>query len=183
MIHQGFYTWLLGVCCCSCFFSVKFISYLKRRKNNIPLWSSIFVGITMGLVNLDIHIEPSTQIERKAKRNGKDELSNDFIDPESIKISKIDWHTTVVIISAASRFFLDLIAGLWSSPILRWIMRFSRLNVYLGTVSIFAYCTLAAVTFSGYEPPSLTLSRAVLDVPVAGTWFSALPRLNRDILL
>jgi hypothetical protein len=42
----------------------------------------------MGLVNLDI--EPSTQIERKAKRNGKDELSNDFIDPESIKISKID---------------------------------------------------------------------------------------------
>jgi hypothetical protein len=44
----------------------------------------------MGLVNLDIHIEPSTQIERKAKRNGKDELSNDFIDPESIKISKID---------------------------------------------------------------------------------------------
>jgi len=70
------------------FFSVKFISYLKRRKNNIPLWSSIFVGITMGLVNLDIHIEPSTQIERKAKRNGKHELPDDFIDPTSIKISK-----------------------------------------------------------------------------------------------
>lgn len=70
------------------FFSVKFISYLKRRKNNTPLWSSIFVGITMGLVNLDIHIEPSPQIERKAKRNGKHELPDDFIDPKSIKISK-----------------------------------------------------------------------------------------------
>ena len=42
----------------------------------------------MGLVNLDIHIEPSTKIERKAKRNGKHELPDDFIDPTSIKISK-----------------------------------------------------------------------------------------------
>jgi|TARA_B110000971_G_scaffold188230_1_gene197866 hypothetical protein len=42
----------------------------------------------MGLVNLDI--EPSTQIERKAKRNGKDELPDDLIDPKSIKISKND---------------------------------------------------------------------------------------------
>ena len=41
-------------------------------------------------VNLDIHVEPNTQIERKAKRNGKDELPDDFIDPKSIKISKND---------------------------------------------------------------------------------------------
>ena len=38
----------------------------------------------MGLVNLDAHKNPNTRIERKAKRDGKIELSNDFIDPESI---------------------------------------------------------------------------------------------------
>jgi len=75
------------IICCLILFTVlatKLISALKKRKNNVPLWSTIFEGITMGLVNLDAHKNPATKIERKAKRDGKIELSNDFIDPESI---------------------------------------------------------------------------------------------------
>ena len=38
----------------------------------------------MGLVNLDEYKNSDTKIERKAKRDGKEELSNNFIDPDSI---------------------------------------------------------------------------------------------------
>ena len=38
----------------------------------------------MGLVNLDEHKNSDTKIERKVKRDGKEELSNNFIDPESM---------------------------------------------------------------------------------------------------
>jgi hypothetical protein len=69
------------------FLGAKVISSLKKRKNNVPLWSSVFEGITMGLVNLDEHKNSDTKIERKAKRDGKEELSQDFLDPDSISIS------------------------------------------------------------------------------------------------
>jgi hypothetical protein len=42
----------------------------------------------MGLVNLDAHKSRDTKIERKAKRDGKEELSNNFIDPESVSARK-----------------------------------------------------------------------------------------------
>lgn len=72
------------------FLATKLIRSLKKRKNNVPLWSSVFEGITMGLVNLDAHKNPDTKIERKAKRDGKEELSNNFIDPESITTPEKD---------------------------------------------------------------------------------------------
>lgn len=72
------------------FLATKLISSLKRRKNNVPLWSTIFEGVTMGLVNLDAHKNSDTKIERKAKRDGKEEPSNNFIDPESIPAREKD---------------------------------------------------------------------------------------------
>ena len=72
------------------FFATRLISFLKKQKINIPLWSSIFEGITMGLVNLDEHKNSDTRIERKAKRDGKEELSNNFIDLESIPAREKD---------------------------------------------------------------------------------------------
>jgi hypothetical protein len=72
------------------FLAAKVISSVKKRKNNVPLWSSVFEGITMGLVNLDEHKNSDTKIERKAKRDGKEELSHDFIDPDSISASEKD---------------------------------------------------------------------------------------------
>jgi hypothetical protein len=72
------------------FLATILISFLKKQKNNVPLWSSIFEGVTMGLVNLDEHKNPDTKIERKAKRDGKEELSNNFIDPESIPAREKD---------------------------------------------------------------------------------------------
>lgn len=80
----------LIICCLVlfAFLATKLISSLKKRKNNVPLWSTIFEGITMGLVNLDAHKSRDTKIERKAKRDGKEELSNNFIDPESVSARK-----------------------------------------------------------------------------------------------
>jgi hypothetical protein len=72
------------------FLAIKLVSFLKKRKNNVPLWSSIFEGVTMGLVNLDEHKNSDTKIERKAKRGGKEELSNNFIDPDSIPAPEKD---------------------------------------------------------------------------------------------
>ena len=72
------------------FLATKLISSLKKRKNNVPLWSTIFEGITMGLVNLDAQKNPDTKIERKAKKSGKEEFFSDFIDPESIPASEKD---------------------------------------------------------------------------------------------
>ena len=72
------------------FLAAKVISSVKKRKNNVPLWSSVFEGITMGLVNLDEHKNSDTKIERKAKRDGKEELPHDFIDPNSISASEKD---------------------------------------------------------------------------------------------
>jgi hypothetical protein len=72
------------------FLSIKLVSFLKKRKNNVPLWSSIFEGVTMGLVNLDEHKNSDTKIERKAKRDGKEELSNNVIDPDSIPAPEKD---------------------------------------------------------------------------------------------
>ena len=64
--------------------SVKLVSFLKKRKNNVALWATVFEGISMGLANLELYKEPETRIERKARRDGKDELPNDFIDPQSL---------------------------------------------------------------------------------------------------
>jgi len=44
----------------------------------------------MGLVNLDEHKNSDTKIDRKAKRDGKEELPNNFIDPESMPAPKKD---------------------------------------------------------------------------------------------
>ena len=64
--------------------SAKLVAFLKKRKNNVVLWATIFEGISMGLVNLDLHKEPETRIEKKARRDGKDTLPNDFIDTASL---------------------------------------------------------------------------------------------------
>ncbi|MBL4580375.1 MAG: hypothetical protein JKY29_01040 [Gammaproteobacteria bacterium] len=72
------------------FLATKLISFLKKQENNAPLWSSVFEGVTMGLVNLDEHKNSDTKIDRKAKRDGKEELPNNFIDPESMPAPKKD---------------------------------------------------------------------------------------------
>ena len=64
--------------------SARFVAFLKKRKNNVALWATVFEGISMGLVNLDMYKEPETRIEKKARRDGKDELPGDFIDPDSL---------------------------------------------------------------------------------------------------
>ncbi|MBQ14466.1 MAG: hypothetical protein QGG67_19585 [Gammaproteobacteria bacterium] len=68
--------------------AAKLVSFLKRRKNNVILWATIFEGISMGLVNLDMYKEPETRIEKKARRDGKDELTDGLIDLESLPKSE-----------------------------------------------------------------------------------------------
>ena len=69
------------------FLSAKLISVLKRRKNNVPLWSTVFEGITMGLVNLDMYKEPEARIEKRAKRDGKNDPAKDLIDQNTLSKS------------------------------------------------------------------------------------------------
>lgn len=66
--------------------SVKMIRFLKKRKNNVPLWATVFEGMTMGLVNLDLLKEPETRIEKKSRRDGKDELPEvPLVLPDSLR--------------------------------------------------------------------------------------------------
>lgn len=64
--------------------SVKLIKFLKKRKNNVPLWATVFEGMTMGLVDLGMYKEPETSIEKKARRDGRDNSPPKFIDPSSL---------------------------------------------------------------------------------------------------
>jgi len=64
--------------------SAKLISLLKNRSNNVAFWCTVFEYISMGLVNLDMYKEPETRIEKKAKRDGENDPSFDFIDPNSL---------------------------------------------------------------------------------------------------
>lgn len=70
--------------------SIKLIRFLKKRKNNVPLWATVFEGMTMGLVNLDLLKAPETRIEKKSRKDGKEELPEIPIDlPISLR-DKID---------------------------------------------------------------------------------------------
>jgi len=64
--------------------SAKLVSFLKKRKNFVALWATIFEGISMGLVNLDMYKEPETRIEKKARRDGENDPPVDVIDPKSL---------------------------------------------------------------------------------------------------
>lgn len=75
---------ILGILLLFGLLSTKLVSFLKKRKNNTPLWATLFEGITMGLVNLDLYKEPETRIEKKAKRDGENKPPVEFIDPESL---------------------------------------------------------------------------------------------------
>lgn len=70
------------------FLSAKLVSFLKKRKNNVALWCTIFEYISMGLVNLDMYKEPETRIEKKARRDGENDPPLDFIDPKSLPKSE-----------------------------------------------------------------------------------------------
>ncbi len=64
--------------------SAKLVAFLKKSKNNVALWATVFEGISMGLINLDLYKEPETRIEKKARRDGEHDPPLDFIDPESL---------------------------------------------------------------------------------------------------
>ncbi|NKB32893.1 MAG: hypothetical protein GKR91_07325 [Pseudomonadales bacterium] len=64
--------------------SAKLVSFLKKRKNNVALWCTIFEYVSMGLVNLDMYKEPETRIEKKVKRDGENDPPIDVIDPKSL---------------------------------------------------------------------------------------------------
>ena len=49
----------------------KLVAWLKTRNNNIPLWTTVFEGLTQGAINLDHLKEPEIHIEEKARRQGE----------------------------------------------------------------------------------------------------------------
>ena len=56
----------------------KLVAWLKTRNNNIPLWTTVFEGLTQGAINLDHLKEPEIHIETKARRQGEDYENGEF---------------------------------------------------------------------------------------------------------
>ena len=52
--------------------AVKLVAWLKTRKNNTPLWTTVFEGLTQGAINLDHYKEPELHMEKKSRREGED---------------------------------------------------------------------------------------------------------------
>ena len=60
--------------------AVKLVAWLKTRKNNTPLWTTVFEGLTQGAINLDHYKEPEFHIEKKSRREGEDYENGEFPD-------------------------------------------------------------------------------------------------------
>ena len=58
--------------------TVKLVAWLKIRKNNIPLWTTVFEGLTQGAINLDHLKEPEIHIEKKSRRQGEGYENREF---------------------------------------------------------------------------------------------------------
>ena len=58
--------------------SVKLVAWLKTRNNNVPLWTTVFEGLTQGVISLDHFKEPEIHIEKKSRRQGEDYENKEF---------------------------------------------------------------------------------------------------------
>ena len=63
--------------------AVKLVAWLKTRKNNVPLWTTVFEGLTQGAINLDHLKEPEIHIEKKSRREGEDYENEEFPEIQS----------------------------------------------------------------------------------------------------
>ena len=52
--------------------SVKLVAWLKTRNNNVPLWTTVFEGLTQGVISLDHLKEPEIHIEKESLRQSED---------------------------------------------------------------------------------------------------------------
>lgn len=51
--------------------SVKLVAWLKTRNNKVPLWTTVFEGLTQGIISLDHLKEPEIDIEKESLRQGE----------------------------------------------------------------------------------------------------------------
>ena len=52
--------------------SVKLVAWLETRNNNVPLWTTVFEGLTQGAISLDHLKEPEIHIEKRSRRQSDD---------------------------------------------------------------------------------------------------------------
>ena len=52
--------------------SEKLVAWLKTKNNNVPLWTTVFEGLTQGVTSLDHLKEPEIHIEKKSRRQDED---------------------------------------------------------------------------------------------------------------
>jgi hypothetical protein len=56
---------------------VRLVAWLKTRKSNIPLWTTVFEGLAQGAINLDHLKETKIHIEKKIPPRGEDFGNNE----------------------------------------------------------------------------------------------------------
>jgi hypothetical protein len=66
----------------------KLVRYNKTKRINTELWCTIFEGLTQGAIRLDDLKAPESVIEKKVRRDGKDEDNCDVIDIENKTIQR-----------------------------------------------------------------------------------------------
>ena len=57
--------------------SVRLVAWLKTRKSNMPLWTTVFEGLAQGAINLDHLKETKIHIEKKIPPRGEDFGNNE----------------------------------------------------------------------------------------------------------